>query len=64
MIEWISWLIWGIMVLAISWGLGNTFIDQIGLPVKFLHLVDNSLIIFLVGFVALILFWIVLKVFI
>ena len=58
--EWISLLVWVIVVLAVSWVLGSIFIDQIGLPIKYYHLENNPLIILLVGFVALILLCIVI----
>lgn len=57
-----SLVIWGIFALIISWFLGVNLIDKV-LPIKYCHQEENPLVILLVGFIALAVLWLVLKVF-
>ncbi len=57
----LSFIVWGIFTLIISWILGSITVGRIGLPIKYYHLEDNQLVILLVGFIELVVIWVVLK---
>lgn len=57
----LGFIVWAIVTLTFSWLLGSLTVDRIGLPIGCHHLEKNILVILLVGFIELIIIWVVLK---